>query len=265
MKKIRYLFLSLLLGIFVVSCGAAPNGGGYIEDGNGGNEIAGDALGDNNIIVPEGHKIIYTVSYDINVKDSLAPTIRTINEEVYTLKGFIYYSDSNLNYAKYIYKVPTENINAFLDAVDELEGVSSKSIQSEDVTSSYNELEAEIETLEASKTAYQNMLLKDNLTLNEIMSLNDKIASIETRLKKLYKDFDSLNSQINYATITISYRLAYVPPQEVFLGDYGNFLLTIGKALIQFIVYTAPFAALAGIGIGVVVIVRKKAKKGESK
>ena len=268
MKKIKFLFLSLFIVLLSVSCssGTGVNKG---EDYNPGMEgetnVDGGALGDNNIIIPEGHKVIYTVEYEINVKESLAPTIKEINEEVYTLKGYVSSSNETLNYATYVYKVPTENLNTFLDSVDATEGVAEKNIQSEDVTTSYNETLAEIETLEAQKTAYQNMLINDELTLNEIMSLNDKIASIESKLKTLYKNIDSLNSRIDYATITIKYNLVYQPPQEVFLGDYGDFLITLGKTIVEFLAYSAPFIVMAGIGVGVVIIVKKNKKKVEKK
>ena len=263
MKKIKLALISLLIGLFAVSCGAAPNKGDDYNEGYA-PEVEGGALGNNNIVIPEGHKIIYTVEYLVRVEEALAPTIKAVNEQVYTLKGYVSYSDETLDYAKYVYKVPTENLNAFLDSVDAIDGVAKKNIKSEDVTSSYNETTAEIETLEAQKTAYQNMLINDKLTLNEIMSLNDKIASIEGKLKTLYKNLDSLNGRIDYATITIEYKLVYSAPKEVFLGDYGNFLLTVGKTIVEFLAYSAPFIALAGIGVGTVALIKKSKKKNKS-
>ncbi|MBE6143486.1 MAG: DUF4349 domain-containing protein [Erysipelotrichaceae bacterium] len=264
MKKIKYIFLSLLTALMFVSCssgngnmGAPSYEGGYKDEVNG--EVGG--LGNNNIVIPEGHKIIYTVKYEINVKEALAPAINAITNEVYTLNGYVYYSNESLNYATYIYKVPAENLNAFLNAVDENEGISSKNISSEDVTSAYNELEAEIEVLEANRAAYVKMLEKDGLSLNEIMSLNDKISSIDTRLKKIYKDLDAYNARIDYATVTIDYKRVYTPPKEVFLGEYGTFLINLGKGVVEFLAYSAPFIVVAGVGVGVVFIVKKSKKK----
>lgn len=265
MKKIKLVLLGLLISFFAVSCSSGAGKGEYYEPGGDGNQINGGALGENNIVIPQGHKIIYTVEYKIYIEEAIAPTIKEVNDKVYTLNGYVSSSSESLSYAEYVYKVPTENLNAFLDSVDAIEGVSNKEIKSEDVTTSYNEVTAEIETLEASKLAYQNMLKDENLSLNEIMSLNDKITSIESKLKTLYKNLDNLNSRVDYATITIKYTLSYAPPKEVFLGDYGDFLITLGKTVVEILAYSAPFIVVAGIGVGVVFIVKKSKKKKESK
>lgn len=267
MKKVKYIFLSLLTALMFVSCSSSSGNHvnsespGYDTNNKGeANEEVG-GLGNNNIVIPEGHKVIYTVKYEINVKDALAPTINEINDEVYTLKGYVSSSNESLYYATYVYKVPASDLNTFLNAVDECEGVSSKNISSEDVTSAYNELEAEIEVLEANRAAYVKMLEKEGLSLSEIMSINDKISSIDTRLKKIYKDLDAYNSRIDYATVTIQYTLVHTSPKEVFLGDYGKFLINLGKGIVEFLAYSAPFVAIASIGVGVVFIVKKSKKK----
>ena len=264
MKKIKYILMVGLLSILAVSCSSKPsNKGDYYEPGE--NQSQGDkyegALGDNNIIIPEGHKIIYTVEYELRIEEEIASTIKVINQEVYTLNGYIQTSSDSLSYATYVYKVPTENLNTFLNKVDEQEGVSSKKIASEDATSQYNEIQAEIEVLEASRLAYLKMLEEDGLSLNEVITLNDKIKSIDTQLKKLYKNKESFDARIDYATITISYKVINAPIKQVFLGDYGEFLLNLGKTIVEFLAYSAPFVVIAGAGIGIVVLVKKSKKK----
>ena len=255
MKKVKYLVLAILLSVFAVSCGAQAPGGDYNEGGTVNN---GGALGNNNIVIPEGHKIIYDIQYELKIEESIAPTIRTINQEVYTLNGYVSNSSESLTYATYVYKVPTEKLNQFLDKVDAQEGVSNKKIESMDVTSAYNELAAEIEVLEASRLAYVKMLEEDNLSLSEVMQLNDKITSIDTKLKQLYKNLDSYNARIDYATITIKYHLVTKVHQPVFLEGYGEYWVNIGKAIVEFLAYSAPFIAVAGIGIITVIIIKKK-------
>ena len=265
MKKIKYLLL-IILSIFAVSCSSkAPNKGDAYDPNydNVGKDEAGN-LGDNNIITPEGHKIIYTVEYSIRVEESVTSTIRTVNNQVYTLGGYVSSSNDSGSYATYVYKVPSSKLNEFLDGVDALDGVSSKKINSEDVTSSYNDLQAEIEVLEASRLAYVKMLEKEGLSMDEVITLNDKIQSIDVQLKKLYKSLDGYNALIDYATITVNYSVYYTVKPQGFLSDYGEFLLDLGKFIVSFVVYTAPFALIAGAGVSVVFAV-KKSKKKETK
>ena len=47
----------------------------------------------------------------------------------------------------------------------------------------------------------------------------------------------------------------------MFLGDYGKFLLNLGKTIVEFLAYSAPFVIIAGTGIGIVVLVKKSKKK----
>lgn len=259
MKKLRYLLI-VLFAFLVVSCSSGVNNKGDIADGNYPNQGEIGNLGDNNIVIPEGHKIIYVVEYQMKIKDDIQPVVSSINTKLYTLNGYISYSSDSITYATYEYKVPTENLNAFLDAIDETGGVSSKKITSEDVTSAYNELEAEIEVLEASRAAYVKMLEEDGLSLNEVITLNDKIQAIDVSLKSLYKKIDSYNKRIDYATVTINYRLNDVYVKPGFLDGYGEFLLNIGKAIVEFVAYTIPFAAIAGGGILIVYSIKKRKK-----
>lgn len=259
MKKIKYLFL-LFLSVFAISCSAPSAGQNNNNNYQEGSPDAGN-LGDNNIVTPEGHKIIYNVKYDIYVVDTITPTVRTVNNKLYELGGWVANSDESSTNAQYVYKVPADKINEFLDTVDELEGVANKQISSQDVTTSYNDLTAEIEVLEASRAAYVKMLDDDKLTLNDVITLNSKIESIDISLKKLYKNLDSLNARIDYATVTIDYRVKYVQPVEGFFDDYIDFLGDLGKFVLNFILYTAPFALVAGAGVGIVFAVKKNKRK----
>ena len=119
MKKLKYILMVGLLSLLAVSCSSKPsNKGDYYEPGGNqqqnGEKFEG-ALGDNNIIIPEGHKIIYTVEYELRIEEEIASTIKVINQEVYTLNGYIQTSNDSLSYATYVYKVPTENLNTFLN------------------------------------------------------------------------------------------------------------------------------------------------------
>lgn len=255
MKKIK-LFIAIFLALFLASCSAAPNGGGDAQNGN----VQGGGTGNNQIVIPEGHKIIYTVEYTIVIENELSTSINEINAKLYELDGYISSSKQSFSNGTFVYKIPTEKLNDFLNHIDSYNGVKEKSINSEDVTTSYNEILAEMETLEASKKAYENMLANDSLTMSQIIEINKEIESLNTRLKSLGKSLDNFNERIDYATITIKYYLGSQEP--AFLSGYGDFLLDVGKGIIEFLAYTAPFALIAS---GTVVIIYFYKKKKQPK
>lgn len=261
MKKIRYIILALFIMVFTAACSSGKAPGGVNGNEGSGNEIQSGNLGNNNIFIPEGHKIIYTVEYEIATEDSITPIIRGINEELYEVGGYVSSSTESLTYAKYIYKVPVDKLNQFLDKVDASEGVSQKKIESQDVTSVYNELLAEKEILEANKAAYLKMLENDKLSFDEIVKINDKISDLDIKLKTISKNIDSYNARIDYATVTIQYRNSQIQKEEGFLSGYVGFLSEVGKIFVLFIAYTAPFAIVAGAGIGVTVIIKRRKHK----
>ena len=264
MKKIKYLIVAALL-FLLGACSASPNAniqGGVNSPGDAeaGESINGGGTGNNQYIIPEGHKIIYTGEYTINVEEKLSNAINQINGKVYELGGHISSSTENLYEGTYIYKIPSAKMNDFLNFTDGLGGVVNKSITSEDVTSIYNELEAELEVLQASRTAYENMLLNDKLTSSEIDTIRNKIASLDVKIKTAVKNIDNYNKRIDYATFTVKYKLISVTQEDPWLADYGNYLLKIGKGLVEFIVYTAPFALIAGGFVTVVYFIKKRKK-----
>ncbi len=251
MKKIWKLCLICFLALFVlVSCGNDNTGNAPAEPGTSGN---------NQVVIETDRKIIYTVSYSL-VCENVNETIKKVHEQVISIKGWISESSqSNDDYGYYNYKIPTDHLNEFLDFIDALGGSSSKTIQTEDVTSSYNELTARIEVLEASRQAYLQSLNDESLTLSEIITIKGKIESLDKELKTAYLELDSLKGQLSYSTVTITYHKKGNEAKE-YWDTYGSFIVTAGKTLGSILLYTLPFAGAAGIVFGIIMLVRRKNK-----
>lgn len=254
-KKILYIFIILLVTILITSC-----------DSNAASDTPGFSDEANNVVIDTTRKMYYTVDYEIeaeNIEDIKAE----INDKLLEFDGYIQNSSDSEASAKYVYKVPTSNLNSFLDFIDSYgESVNNKNVTATDITSSYSQVEARKEVLLASRAAYLKLLEGDDLNLSDIISVQNKIADIDSELLKIEKDLASYDSLINYSTITIKFYL--IEKEAGFFEDYGIYLGELfvfgGKAFM----YLLPFICLGGIVIGGIVIgarVRKNKKNIENK
>ena len=129
---------------------------------------------------------------------------------------------------------------------------------------SYNEIASKIEVLTASKAAYVAILNNNDLSYEDIITINKEIEDINAELLKLNKEISSIESITDFATIRMTIRQP--TPHELegnlsFLNSYINYLKDVGVFLFEFILYTIPFALIAGIVITIVYVIRKKRNK----
>ncbi len=260
MKKFVKLFLILFVMLFILSsCKAdGDQSMGPMEPSGEGDKPG--ASGNNSVVIATEHKIIYTVDYTLTC-DNVNETVKTINSQIITIGGYISNSNqTDADYGRFVYRVPTEQLNSFLDFVDGLGNSSSKSISTKDVTSSYNELVSRLEVLEASRAAYLKLLQNENLTMDEMITIQNKIDYLDQDIKTAHRNLDNLNSSLDYSTVTITYYLKGEQPKNEFMRNYGSFLVSAGKTVGAVVLYSLPFAAVGGIIFGIVVLVRRKKK-----
>lgn len=244
-------FFAIIVCIFIVLCFASCSSKSSIPGGSDGNNV---------VDMSSTNKIVYTVGYKLYSED-INTYISKIGTWVKEDGGHISESNQeNNDYALYVYKVPTEKLNGFLDKVDSLSGVANKKIKTKDVTSTYNELEANIEMLEARKTAYLNLLNTGSLTKTEIIEINDALDEVEIKLIVAYKELAQLANQVNYSTVTINYYNNSNTAAYQFFNSYGGYLVSIFTTIGTVILYSLPFLLIGSIIIMIIIITKKKKK-----
>lgn len=249
-KKLFFIIFAIFIVLGLASCSSESSLGG----GN---------FGNNNVVIDTTNKIVYTVDYKIYSKD-INEKITTIGSWLRTYEGYISDSEqSDDSYATYVYKIPTDKLNQFLDNVDSLEGITNKSISTEDVTLEYNEVEARIEMLEARKQAYINTLTNETLTQSEIIEINRLLDELEVKLISAKKELAQLNNKVDYSTVTIRYYKSSNTEIKQFIDNYCSYIVGIGKILCSVVLYSIPFAIVAAIISAIVVFYRKKKNNKE--
>ncbi len=241
MKKMFTFFLILMLSICLVACGKKKEINNHV-----GGKI--DADSDSaKIVIDDGRKIIYNVDYTLKAKD-IKSYEKKIDNKLNEFEGYIERLETRSYYSICTYRVPKAKLDEFVNYIDSFDGlVNDKTVKSEDVSTSYNEKEARKEVLEASRATYVAMLSKDDLTISDIIALNDKIEKIDVELKQIYLDLDTYDSLIDYSTVSVTYYEESEYKEPSFMDEYldyiGDFFITIGKVIL----YLLPVAFIGGI------------------
>lgn len=241
MKKYIKVVLLFLLTLTLVACGKnATNKGG----GNTGfDSTSTDSA---KIVVDDGRKIIYNVYYTLEGK-KINDYQKQIESKLNEYSGYVETMDTSF-YTTCTYRVPKAKLDDFVSYIDSFEGLTnSKSIKTEDITSSYNSYQARKEVLEASRATYVAMLSQEGLSVYDVISINDKIEKIDIELKEIYLTLDTYEGLVDYSTVTIRYYEKGDYKEPTFLDEYGdylaNFFITIGKVFL----YLLPIAFIGGI------------------
>jgi len=201
-------------------------------------------------------KIVYQVRYEINTNDN--DIKNQIKAKVLEFGGKISSSYETDTYSNIQYKVPVNKLDSFLDYVDTFNGIGSKEISSDDITSSYNEVEARIDVLEACLPQYTALLGSDGITVSDRISIQKEINDINTELESLYKTKDSYDDEVNYSKVTIKYYLETEEDETNFFTEYFENLLTIFTGLGIALLYIIPVGGpIVAIVFGVKAIIKK--------
>lgn len=261
-KKTLSTILLSLLCVTLVSC--ASGGSGNPNNNPGGNNPGGGNTTIGSVYSDSERKIVYTVDYTLST-ENFTEVAQEVSSYAFSLNGYISSSETSSSYYYFEFKVPVEKLNTFLNYMEEEnnEHIIRQNISTEDVTTSYNEIASKIEVLTASKAAYVAILNNNDLSYEDIITINKEIEEINAELLKLNKELSSIESITDFATIRMTIRQP--TPHELegnlsFLNSYINYLKDIGVFLFEFILYTIPFALIAGIVITIIFVIRKKKK-----
>lgn len=244
-KNILFILLFIFITISLASCGST-----YSEKSSAYSSAIND------VVETNGRNVIYRISYDYEGKE-MKNTIRDIKNKIIEFDGYISESRNQEDYSTYSYKVPTDKVNELLDYIDSVDGFYNKIITTVDVTSTYSSVNSALERLNAKKKIYEDELSNTNLTTDEKIKYINLIESIDYEIEEYYSRKDRLEGELNYSTLTISYRL---DESGEWAKDFGNVMLHLLKFIGITVAISAPFVIAGGI---VFIVLKKKKIKNE--
>ena len=263
-KRIIKLFIVLLICILTItltSCGA--NSKEMSDNASFDSPQSGDTISDS---IKDNRKVYFKVSYNFRSND-IDTDLKRINQIRTKYEGYIESSNldkyNNKTIATYVLRIPTAKLDNFMAEIEDGASIQHKSINSYEVTNEYVTLEAQIQTLTASRAQYQAMLETGSLTITQITQINDKINEIDYKLNALNIQKTQYDNLIEYSTVTVKFNQDVDNTEKnTMFSNYGPFLLGFVKAILAIIMYSLPFLALGCIiTLSIVLPLRAKKKK----
>ena len=216
-------------------------------------------------VVPAGRKVIYTAYASVYTDDS-AKTVEQIKGKL-NADEWIESESINSTSGNIVFRIKSTRLQEFLGQLAEFGKVGDYSVRSQDVTTAYSDIEAEIAKNEAYRTKVMD-LIPQATTLEEILKLEETLSDIESELATLNKKKTSYDSDIDYSTVTVYINQNYYEEDPTFKEQTKTAItdswLSIGiffKYLFLGFIYAFPYLLAAGI-IAFVVVICVRKKKG---
>lgn len=223
----------------------------------------------------DGMKIIYSAY--LNMESTQFDDSANRIEELTNRMGAYFESASisanSVNYrtASYIVRVPVEQLDAFLDEVQQIGTVISLRKNADDVTESYYDVETRLDTAKA-KLARLQELLASATSVEDMIVIESEISDTQYLIDSLTGTLNHYDSQISYSTVSIDLKEVYKITEEnapltfgqriakafkESLSGFGNFL----EGFVFFLARCWIWLLIAAvIAVVVIVIIKNKRK-----
>lgn len=232
MKRIALILISILLAVAAFGCSSknsyaahsytsdAYDGGYYAYDEPGEyyespviaeNAMDNSIAASNGATIPANRKIIRNADISVQTLEFDA-FMDKLNEQIAAFGGYVessseggrtYYNQSKLRTAYITVRVPASQLDAFLNTVDGLGNVISKSTGMRDVTTTYIDSEKHLEALRAEQEALLE-ILKSATTVEDIITVQDRLSYVRYEIESYESILRSYDDQIDYSSVNIN-------------------------------------------------------------
>lgn len=227
--------------------------------------------------VTDSRKIVKTVELNLETLE-FEKTVAEIEAKVKGIGGYIensHVSGSEINYrgtvqrnASFSLRVPAEKIDAFTDSVSENVNVLSRSDNARDITDTYYDTAARIESLEIQEERLTEML-KDAKELQYMLEVERELANVRYQLESYLSQLKRFDSQVSMSTVSIylqevvKYEPVVTQPKSflervgnAFAGAWENFVDGLQEFVIEFIWALPGLIVFALVVLVIVLIIR---------
>ena len=198
-RKIFLLIVAILICLMFVSCSASE-------------ENASDSIDkeESSSSIVEGdidRKIVYNVDLDIKT-DDVKKLRDTFKSECDSVGGYVEYNDESyddgeLSSVRVKYRIPTDKLDAFIDAVEGQGKIESKNVSLTDITTTYVNASAQKSALEERKAQLEAILEDQNISAGEKITVISEISQVNTQLMEIQLLIDGYDSMVDYSTVDV--------------------------------------------------------------
>jgi hypothetical protein len=295
MSRSRATVLLAVL-VLVAGCSGAGGGGGDLgasadaasvgrEAASGGGSAAsvesGGDGGSDPVAQARNRRLVYTATVELRVRDydrarerltsaaaSRGGFVASANDRRHTTAG------GNYTTGTVTYRVPADEFESFLAAVNETGTVVESRRQTEDVTDRVVDLEARLRTLRAQRERLRELYANASDT-DEVLAVERRLSEVQTEIERAETRLASLERQVALSTVTVELREPRpgAPPEgawydtplvEAFLASVNGVVVAV-RALAVAGAYAAPYLLAFGGPpvVGVVLAWRRWGGRGD--
>ena len=299
MKRMVSLLLALVLALVLAGCGASKAAGGASdsmaasepETGYWSNNSKSDDSYDEDGYDAEGEpaaasdpasrpvKMIYNGYMEMQTQDfdAAASGIEALVRE---LGGYFQQSSvsnrgsSSYRYGSYTIRIPAAQFETFFQRAGQLCHVTYTNTTADDVSESYYDTEARLETARIKLERLQQLLAKAT-SIEDIITIESAISETEWDIENLSGTLRHYDALVDYATVNVELSEVYqLSGQDKAVTTFGgrlgqsfvNGLRAVGSALEDFAVWLAySWVWLAVIAAAAVIVIRIVRRRGGGK
>lgn len=219
-------------------------------------------------------KIIYTASVEMESTDYDA-TRQGILDAVAAAGAYLQSSyqygnaqDANRS-SQYCVRVPVENYSALLTSLGETGNVLSQSESTDDITTSYIDVEARLSALEAQRDRL-NQLADQAETTADLLEIESQLSDVQYQIESYTGQLRAMQDQVTYSTVDIYLNeVATLTPTGVtfadrladaFFGGWQAFVSLVQNVFLA-VVYLLPLILVAAVIITLCVVLGRRRTK----
>lgn len=282
MKK-HILIIITLLVITISGCsGNAPassydsyntTAGDYATEEYSYNDAPSETISINPEIDVE-RKITKNYQLSMTTKD-LETYLKELNTLIDSNKGYIQNSNDNLGETSYRYanlsiKIPSDVVEGFIEKLNDIGKINSKSLNTNDITNSYNQTESMLKSL---KTQEQRLLelIDEAENVSDLITIESQLSNVRADIQYYTQTIEEYNNQISYSLIELNVneiKDSTIYVEDNFINkmvntffDAINGVIYFIQGLILMIISIWPFIV---IGILIFLLIRYILKKKKS-
>lgn len=280
MKNLRILALFMAAVLLLAACSAKAPTGDSLENqappvaGEGIYE--GNAKPEENVEIESGRKLIRTVNMEAETAD-LDAILADLDAQLVVLGGYVQNKsvqngrNGAVRYATLTLRIPADNLDQFVGHVEDATNILSSSEKAEDVTLKYSATESRIKALETEEARLLELLAKAE-NLNDLLTLESKLAQLREELETVKSQLKLYDSLIDYGTVHLNItevkEYTVVVEEEPTTWDristgFVNSLKgvwTIIREVFIFLIIALPYLAIPAAIVIIILIVNKKKK-----
>ena len=221
-------------------------------------------------------KIIKNGSLEIETLDFDRFTVE-LEASVASFGGYIESSStygSGTRYSNYTVRIPSENYDAFFNAVGELGTITRASHDTEDATLKYVDIEARLKALTAERDSFMSLMERAQ-TVDEILQIQSYLTDVNYEIESYTSQLNTLKNLVSYSTVRITVdevqRITPAEPKTVWerissnlsenMYDIGVGFTNLFVSAVSSLPYLIILAVFVGIVAGIVVAIVKSSNK----